>query len=113
MTQAQKDAISKSLKGRDITWADKISKFYVDNPDKGSENRHKSWDNTRHHCYRIIDPDGNEYTTTNLQVFCKEHGLSNTKMCQVATNKQRTHKGWLCKYIYRYDGKTKQRIYFE
>ena len=111
MPQDQRDAISKSLIGRDVYWSDKISQYYKDNPEKGTEKIQKSWKDTRHHLYEIVDTEGEVHYTENLRDFCEEHGLLNSKMCSVANGKQRTHKGWTCRYVYRYDGKSKQRVY--
>lgn len=42
----------------------------------------------------VTDPEGNEFTVSNLAKFCRENDLLNSKMSQVASGKRRTHKGW-------------------
>jgi group I intron endonuclease len=43
----------------------------------------------------FVSPDGIEYRAVhNLAAFCREHGLLNSKMGQVATGKRKQHKGW-------------------
>lgn len=43
----------------------------------------------------FVAPDGTEYRgVRNLSAFCREHGLLNSKMGQVATGKREQHKGW-------------------
>lgn len=43
----------------------------------------------------FVSPDGAEYRDIhNLSAFCREHGLLNSKMGQVAAGKRVQHKGW-------------------
>jgi hypothetical protein len=46
--------------------------------------------------YIVIDPDGNEIAVRNLNQFCKDNGLSQCHMSEVANGKARHHKGWRC-----------------
>lgn len=47
-------------------------------------------------CYPgFVAPDGTEYRDIyNLRAFCREHGLLDSKMVQVATGKRNHHKEW-------------------
>lgn len=40
------------------------------------------------------DPHGKPVVITNLQEFCREHGLSAVHMHQVKASKRKSHKGW-------------------
>ena len=111
MPQHHRDSKSESLMDRDVYWSDKISQYYKDNPGKATERMHKSWKDTRHHLYELVDPYGEVHYTENLSEFCKGHGLLNAKMCDVAKGRLKHYKKWTCKYVYRYDGKLKQRVY--
>jgi len=42
----------------------------------------------------FISPDGQQVTITNLQSFCREHGLDAIHMHQVKSGKRKSHKGW-------------------
>lgn len=44
--------------------------------------------------YTLINPNGELITFTNMRNFCKENGLSNSKLCLVANGKRPSHKGW-------------------
>lgn len=63
---------------------------------------HRGWtyDNDREHLNRpkvhhgFIDPDGQAVTITNLQAFCREHGLHVAHMHGLKSGKRRSHKGW-------------------
>jgi len=47
--------------------------------------------------FKVIDPDGNEYITTNgLSKFCEEHNLTVTLLHKVAMGKRKHHKNWKC-----------------
>lgn len=62
--------ISDSLKGRSVTWKDKISKTKVDNNQSvGSKNGMAK-------CWKVTTPDGNVYHIKGtLSLFCNEHGI--------------------------------------
>ena len=49
--------------------------------------------------YEIRDPDGNIYTTQNLNAFCKEHGLHQAHMSATARNEGNGYKGWTVKIL--------------
>ncbi|MCK9416098.1 GIY-YIG nuclease family protein [Candidatus Dojkabacteria bacterium] len=50
--------------------------------------------------YKIIDPTGKEYITTNgLSCFCKEHNLTQSLMIKVANRTRNHHKNWKCERI--------------
>lgn len=44
--------------------------------------------------YTLKSPSGEIVTFTNMSKFCKKNGLSNSKLCMVASGKQNSHKGW-------------------
>lgn len=44
--------------------------------------------------YTLKSPDGDIFTTNNLNQFCKEHNLTTTHMSSVAKGTSRHHKGW-------------------
>jgi len=45
--------------------------------------------------YKLIDPDENEYITTNgLVLFCKEHNLTSQNLHKVLNGQREHHKGW-------------------
>jgi hypothetical protein len=46
----------------------------------------------------LTDPEGNEYHVTGLSVFCREHGLSYSKMFYIASGKAKKERGgWKCR----------------
>jgi group I intron endonuclease len=61
----------------------------------------------------FVDPNGNEVTITNLEEFCRKHGLNRTAMSRLAKGKSKLKscKGWTHKnsvrqrdYVKTYDG---------
>lgn len=46
--------------------------------------------------WTFISPSKQVYTFQNLNQFCKENGLSQSHMVQVANGKRKSHKGWTC-----------------
>lgn len=44
--------------------------------------------------FTLKSPDGDIITFTNMKKFCEENGLSNSKLCLVASGKRSSHKGW-------------------
>lgn len=104
---------SNLMKGRAITWGDKISKTLMGHDvskkvrDKISsklkgralseEHKEKiAKNNSRKKTYSgFVAPDGTIYrNVTGLRHFCKEHGLRNSCMSGVASGKLKTHQGW-------------------
>ena len=57
---------------------------------KGKTNRAKEYIST--------DPQGNENLITNLAEFCRENGLHQGHLSQVATGKLKQHKGYKARY---------------
>ena len=49
--------------------------------------------------YEITDPEGNIYTTKNLNCFCKERGLHQAHMSATAHGKARGYRGWRVKIL--------------
>ena len=56
---------------------------------KNIESKQKEW--------IIITPDGNEEFVVNLSDYCKERGLSSSKMYSVASGDRNHHKGYKCR----------------
>lgn len=49
--------------------------------------------------YLVTSPEGKTYEVLGLNRFCREHGLNNGRMAQVAMGKEKSHKGWTVKPI--------------
>jgi len=43
----------------------------------------------------FINPDGQRVLITNLQAFCREHGLEIVHMHEIKSGKRKSHKGWI------------------
>lgn len=48
--------------------------------------------------YKIISPEGIEYIVEGLNVFCDQHNLSCSNMCNVAQGRYPAYKGWRCEH---------------
>ena len=46
----------------------------------------------------IVSPDAEIFEINNLRQFCKNHGLNDSAMIQIAKGKLNHYKGWLCSY---------------
>jgi hypothetical protein len=71
-----------------------------DNPRYGSkqtDNQKQKAAEANQRNWIIINPDGKEYSVTNLRKFCRDNDLSNSNMCSVSTGKLNHYKGWKCK----------------
>lgn len=44
--------------------------------------------------YRIVSPEGEEFTVKNLNQFSRDHGFSTGSLARVASNEYSHHKGW-------------------
>jgi hypothetical protein len=44
--------------------------------------------------YTLCSPDGQTFTTNNLNEFCKEHGLNSSHMRRTVIGELKHHKGW-------------------
>lgn len=97
-----------SMIGRVISWGEKIAAAKRGKPrdeatrqklSKANLGKKHPADNYRNHVKRwvIIDPDGNEYVIANLAAFCREMGLPETRMREIARGGRRHHKGWKCR----------------
>lgn len=49
--------------------------------------------------YEIFDPEGNLYSTQNLNAFCKEKGLHQAHMSAVAHGKMKSYKKWTVRIV--------------
>jgi hypothetical protein len=79
-SQETKKKISESLKGRPITWKEKIS-----------ESKSKLW--------LITTPLGEKIKIKNLEKYCKENNLQGSKMSLVASGIRKHHKNYICERI--------------
>lgn len=46
----------------------------------------------------VTAPDGTEHTVHGIRQFCRDHGLNNSHLIQVAKGKCAHHKGWRARY---------------
>lgn len=46
----------------------------------------------------VTSPDGCETVIKNLKAFCRERGLIDTNMREVAVGRSSHHRGWMCRY---------------
>lgn len=44
--------------------------------------------------FKFISPNGYEFSVTNMKEFCHKNGLTTTHMYNVASGKEKSHKGW-------------------
>lgn len=51
------------------------------------------------YAYTLISPDGDVYKPQNLLSFCREHGLNQESIRQVAIGQRRHHKGWIASRV--------------
>lgn len=58
---------------------------------KGNKSASKSW--------VVTSPEGIEFEIKSMRQFCLEHNLNQSKMSQVASGKQKSHKGWKCRKV--------------
>lgn len=111
MSESTKKKISEKNKGRK---ASDETRKKLSESHKGwipSEETREKWrkafsgkkpsDKTRigaisHHqkTYTLKSPQNEIVTFTNMKEFCKQNGLCNSKLCNVASGKRKTHKGW-------------------
>lgn len=49
--------------------------------------------------YSVTSPEGVEMIIKNLNKFCRENGLGSAAMCDVASGRHPSHKGWKCRRI--------------
>ena len=74
-TQEHKERMSKIMKGRKITWGDKISEI------KSKE-------------YIMINPKGEIIKIKNMNKFCRENNLNSGNMFSVIKGIRKYHRGW-------------------
>lgn len=91
-----REKIRAAMKGRKITWYDKIVASRIANP-----NRKKAKDfvargaaNVNSKSYLIKFPDGHEERIKGLNQFCKDNGLNNSSMSHTLSGKDKSHKGY-------------------
>ena len=63
------------------------------------ETRRKISKNKAKYQYEVTDPEGNVYTTSSLNMFCKDHGLLQSHMSSVARGEMSGYKGWRVRII--------------
>jgi len=94
LTDKHKKNLSKAWQGRVVT---KETRKKLSEGHKGKINIKK---------FKVIDPDGNEYITTNgLNQFCREHNLVASCLHKVANGERKHHKGWKMEKIEDEDNK--------
>lgn len=88
--------ISAALKGRKITWYDKIVVSRKANPNrkKAKEFVAKGSANVNARSYLIRFPDGSEQVVTGLNQFCAAHKLTKKCLFDILEGKQKHHKGF-------------------
>jgi hypothetical protein len=88
ISDAHKQSISRSAKGKPKcdAHAEKLKQLCRERNLAGA----KRW--------KVISPEGKEFTIVNLNHFCKENGLDQAAMQRVAIKKVKQHKGWKCFY---------------
>lgn len=82
-TEEWRRNISKALKGRKITDLTTLTRL--------STSKEKYF-------YTIKSPNGEIINTTNLNTFCKVHGLHQGAMAAVSRGERTHHKGFTCSY---------------
>ena len=45
--------------------------------------------------YHLISPDGKPVTIVNMAKFCRKHGYSKSKMCELMRGKRANYRGWI------------------
>jgi group I intron endonuclease len=86
--------LSESHKGIKMSEESRNKLSMTNKGKKPSENTIKGSIEHNQKTYTMISPNGEVVTFTNMKLFCLEKGLSNSKLCLVASGKRRTHKGW-------------------
>lgn len=88
--------IGAALKGRKITWYDKVVASRIANPNrkKAKDFVAKGAANVNSKSYLVRFPDGEEKIVSGLNQFCKEHGLTKKCLLDILEGKQRHHKGF-------------------
>jgi len=88
--------LSKSFKGRKITWMEKIVEAREKNgtnpkPGHGGLGRH----NKHSKSYLVRTPEGEKIKFKGLRGFCRERGLSHNLLLTTLTGMQSQHKGYV------------------
>lgn len=99
VSEETRKKISSALKGRKITWMDKIIKSRKDNPNKKDPKDFvaKGKDNVNSKEYIVTFPDGHKERIKGLNAFAKKHNLKKWAMYHILSGKQKTHKGYSVK----------------
>jgi hypothetical protein len=103
VTQETREKIGRKLKNRKFSQEtrDKMSnsKKGVPHTKEHNEKIRKSnyerpKESFRRYVYTFISPNGEITETTDVINFCKEHGLTHSKVCATSRGLQSHHKGW-------------------
>lgn len=88
--------LSAALKGRKITWSDKLWASRRANPDFRSAREYVAFgaNNVNAKSYVVRLPTGEEQKIIGLNQFCKERGLTKKCLFDVLAGKQNHHKGY-------------------
>jgi len=94
LSEQHKNNISKALSGRSLS-KEHVKK--IKNANRGkrpSKVTNLAAIKSNQKSYKIVSPDGEIVSITNLSKFCRENNLHLSKMNQVANNKRNTYRGW-------------------
>lgn len=91
-----KENLSRALRGRKITWYDKIIESRKANPNRKDPQEFvpKGGNNVNAKMFLVRHPDGSEEVIHGLKKFCKDYGLTFKSMYDVLDGKQNHHKGY-------------------
>jgi len=96
VSEETKAKISVAMKGRKITWYDKILKSRRARKLAGHrQTKPKGKDHGLSRKYIVKTPAGDEIVIHGLRQFCRDNGLSHNLLLAVLQGKQRHHKGFV------------------
>lgn len=99
--KAAREAISLKARGRRPTEKQRINMSLAQIGRKHTEITRAKMSKAaeRGQQYLLTSPTGNEYITTNLRAFGKEHGLNGSELGRVCNGKYKHHHGWIAKRL--------------
>ena len=85
-----------------------MKKYHFDNCEIVAGTRYRKCDNRKSSEGKVkewifLSPTNEQITVTSLRKFCRENGLNNGSMSEVATGNRISHKGWRCASKILYD----------
>lgn len=96
LSQETKDKIAEKMRGRKITWSNKMVETKRKNgtlPKKGYGGFGK--DNKASKSFLVKSPEGDEISFTGLRQFCRDNGLSHNLLLATLSGAQSHHKGYV------------------